>query len=324
MSNFLNRIRATWNPNRYHGWGKQKNFFEGWYFKLVDHSEQYALAIIPGIAMDANGKKQAFIQVLDDIHSHAEFHAFPFEHFSASADHFECRIGANIFSLEGIELDLPKLKGNIKIDNIVPWPKSSLAPGIMGWYSFVPFMQCYHGIVSMHHNLNGNIQIRDKEVTFKNAKGYIEKDWGRSFPRAWIWMQCNHFDSDKDVSLCASTAHVPWMGNYFIGFIVGLYIDGVLVRFATYLGSKIKVEMDGDIVHLEFRNKKEHLEITAEKAKGSELISPISGDMIGKVEESIRSKCSYKYYQDEKLVKQGSSSRCAMELAGDVDVLLES
>ena len=60
-----NRLHALWHPECYHGWGRKKRFFEGWYYKLVSENQEHALAIIPGIAMDENGEKQAFIQLLD-------------------------------------------------------------------------------------------------------------------------------------------------------------------------------------------------------------------------------------------------------------------
>ena len=45
--------------------GEEKNvFFEGWYYKVVSADEKHAFAFIPGIAMDADGKQQAFVQVL--------------------------------------------------------------------------------------------------------------------------------------------------------------------------------------------------------------------------------------------------------------------
>ncbi|WP_243392439.1 MULTISPECIES: tocopherol cyclase family protein [unclassified Mesotoga] len=31
-------------------------------------------------------------------------------------------------------------------------------------------------------------------IDLTGGKGYIEKDWGRSLPDAWIWMQSNNFD----------------------------------------------------------------------------------------------------------------------------------
>ena len=65
--NQFHRIHAIWNPHVYHGWGRSKRFFEGWYYKIVNKSQTSAFAIIPGIAMDENGNKQSFIQVLDGI-----------------------------------------------------------------------------------------------------------------------------------------------------------------------------------------------------------------------------------------------------------------
>jgi tocopherol cyclase len=53
----INKINALWHPECYHGWGKSKRFFEGWYYKVVSENQRHAVAIIPGIAMDENGKK---------------------------------------------------------------------------------------------------------------------------------------------------------------------------------------------------------------------------------------------------------------------------
>ena len=61
------KIRGIWNPELYHGWGKKRKFFEGWYYKVVSGDEQHAYAFIPGVAMDENGNKQAFIQILAKV-----------------------------------------------------------------------------------------------------------------------------------------------------------------------------------------------------------------------------------------------------------------
>ena len=313
-----------WNPTFYHGWGKKKKYFEGWYYKMIDHTKQHALAVIPGVSMDEKGKQEAFIQVLDDVHQKSHFHKFDFSDFIAEADRFEVRIKNNFFSTHRIDLDLDGLKGSLEIDQIIPWPKSSWAPGIMGWYSFVPFMQCYHGIVSMNHTLTGSLQLEDKQIEFNEGKGYIEKDWGRSFPSAWIWMQSNHFNTDQTCSLVASTAHIPWMGQYFVGFIVGFYFEGELIQFATYLNSRIKTSVDGNLVQLSLKNKRYQLEIVCEKEAGEDLVSPISGEMAGKVNESIRSFCQVKLLENGTLKAELESPRCALEVAGNIEVLLSN
>ena len=80
--NQLLRIHAIWNPHVYHGWGRSKRFFEGWYYKIVNESQTSAFAIIPGIAMDENGNKQSFIQVLDGINNIAKYHKFKADEYS--------------------------------------------------------------------------------------------------------------------------------------------------------------------------------------------------------------------------------------------------
>ena len=67
----------------------------------------------------------------------------------------------------------------------------------MGPFSFVPFMECYHGIISMDHSIIGELSIKGKKVDFTSGRGYIEKDWGHSFPIGYVWMQSNHFSESK-------------------------------------------------------------------------------------------------------------------------------
>ena len=84
--NQLLRIHAIWNPHVYHGWGRSKRFFEVWYYKVVNNSETTAFAIIPGIAMDENGNKHSFIQILDGIKIMAKYHKFDAYEFFGDYD----------------------------------------------------------------------------------------------------------------------------------------------------------------------------------------------------------------------------------------------
>ena len=140
-----NKIHALFNPEEYHGWGKEKKYFEGWYYKVIDASESTAFAFIPGIAMDENGDQQAFIQVLDGKSLTAKYHKFPASKFIPTALHFSVSIEDNIFEKNRFKLNLPNIKGELIFKQQVPWPSSWFSPGIMGPFSFVPFMQCYHG-----------------------------------------------------------------------------------------------------------------------------------------------------------------------------------
>jgi hypothetical protein len=60
----------TLKPGIFHGRRKKKDFFEGWYFKMVDRSEKNAYAVIPGVSIARNPlKSHAFIMFMDAEHS---------------------------------------------------------------------------------------------------------------------------------------------------------------------------------------------------------------------------------------------------------------
>jgi hypothetical protein len=323
MQNWLRRWKATWHPERFHGWGREKNYFEGWYYKIVSPDEQFAFALIPGISRGKEGQAHAFIQEMDGKQYKVVYHEFSAEAFRPEENSFEVRLGDNFFSAEEVRLALPRLKGQLKMSSLHHWPKMLGAPGIMGWYSFVPFMECYHGVVSMHHELSGSLEVDGQMVDFSGGKGYLEKDWGKSFPSSWIWLQSNHFDHDSPVSVMASVANIPWLNGHFIGYIVGFLLDGHLYRFATYTGARMKARLGEEEVFISFKDAKHRLELTAHRKGGSgTLISPLSGEMVGKVNESLSSTVEVKLFRGESLLFEGTGRNTGLEVAGTVEALL--
>jgi tocopherol cyclase len=324
MKNIRNRWRAIWNPDMYHGWGKQQRYFEGWYIKIVDATEEYAFAFIPGISKGKDGQNHAFIQVLDGKKCAAAYHRFEETAFQPSENEFQLNLGGNIFFANGINLNLNNIKGKLRFKNIMPWPKMLGAPGIMGWFSFVPFMECYHGIVSLDHHIEGQLNIDGKDIDFTGGKGYIEKDWGVSFPSAWFWLQSNHFEFDTEggISLIASVANIPFLGGHFVGYIVGFWWKNHLYRFATYTGAMMKAALDGNHIQLAFKDSQYRLEVDAIKAGTGNLVSPLLGEMTGKVSESLQAVLNVKFYKNDLLVFEGQGRNAGLEAAGDVEKLL--
>jgi tocopherol cyclase len=320
----IKRWRSFFNPEHFQGWGKTKKYFEGWYFKIVSADGNYAMAIIPGIAMDANGNKHAFIQVLDGKLRTAEYIPFPADEFVASHEEFSVSIGENRFCSTFLVLHLPTLTGRIEFDKIVPWPKPFYSPGIMGPYAFVPFMECYHGIVSMDHGLKGILNNGNTEMRFDGGRGYIEKDWGRSFPGAYVWMQTNHF-STKGISLKLSVAKIPWLKSSFVGFIAGLWLQGKLIRFTTYNNSHLlNCRISKEIVEIVMDNKQFLLEVRAVRDHATALASPVLGMMDGRIEESMSSEIHVKLSEKStgKLIFEDNGRNAAIEVAGTIDDLI--
>ena len=327
---FLEGVR---HPEAFHGKGKASPFFEGWYVKLVSQDLSQRWAVIPGIfkgidKADSNerqSKDEAFIQVLDGSTGRSWFHSFDISEFKASANKFEVRIGNNFFSETEVRLDLPQLQGTIKITTpFVPWPVTLRSPGIMGWYGLVPFMECFHGIVSFGHQLEGSLSVEGKQQSFAKGKGYIETDWGKGFPSGYIWMQTNHFDFNNETSLIASCAIIPWIGKSFRGFIMGMMHEGKLYSWTTYNGSKeLELRVDDNHVFWKVTGPDGTLELKAERTRGGLLHAPLHKDMHRRVEETMDSTVEITLTSPEgKEIVSGTGTAAALEIFGELEKLL--
>ena len=318
----MNRyFHKLYHPEIFQGHLSKKKYFEGWYYKCVSAQEDQTIAVIPGIAMYDREDRHAFIQVMDGQQQTATYHRCPIDAFSADDHKLEMQIGDNYFSKDKIVLDLPELQGEIRMQQQVPLLTSWWSPGIMGWYSFMPSMQCYHGVVSLFHALEGRTTGTLGPINWGGGRGYIEKDWGTSFPKCWIWMHTNHFDTQAPASIMASVAHIPWMGTYFPGFIVVLLADGVEHRFATYNGTRMKCKVLDEQVLLEFKKGRYHLHIEAHRAPGAVLRSPITGQMTGKVNESLQATLKVTLSKDGQQVWAHTGTSAGLEVAGDTTIL---
>ena len=282
----------VFNPDIFQGGYKRKNYFEGWYFKLIDRERKNVLAVIPGVSLERGGLgRHAFVQVMDAHTCKSSYFKYDLSDFEYSREKFDIRIGGNHFSGRAIQLELSdnvmSIRGQLEFENIIAFPKKTLRPGIMGPYAFVPFMECYHGIVNIHQELCGGLSIDGQTVDFTDGYGYIEKDWGRSFPEAWIWLQSNHFGKD-DVSLMFSLARIPWLRWSFPGFLSFIRIKDKMLLFATYTHAKIiELSYARDSLKAVVEDKRHKLELNAVHSGKGILKAPKNGLMDREILESI-------------------------------------
>ena len=209
-----------------------------------------------------------------------------------------------------------EINGEININKKIKWPVKLISPGAMGPFSFIPSMECNHGIININGLIDGILTINGEDIDFNGGKCYIEKDWGKSFPSSWIWMQSNHFPSN-DVSLTLSIARIPFMGKYFKGFIGGLLLKNKLYKFTTYNFSKIhKIEYYDDHIELSIKRKKLLLKIKAYRSFGSELFSPIMGSMNGRINESLNSSLDVELVNENEIVFNEVGTNAGLEIIG--------
>lgn len=214
-------------PGRQYRWKGESGldrYFEGWFFKHRKGPE--TLSVIVGRAADG-----AFIQAVTGERAYRA--RYPLEAFEKGKT---IRLADNYFSETGVRLSICseglELAGRIDYGGITP-PNGD----IMGPFRFLP-MQCRHTVISMNHTLSGNVVLNGKDIDFIGGKGYIEGDSGRSFPKSYTWVQCNDFD--RNCSIMASAAHIPFAVSSFWGCIALVWLDGAEYRLATYRGARIK------------------------------------------------------------------------------------
>jgi tocopherol cyclase len=310
------------SPDLFQGNLKKKNYFEGWYFKHVSRDLNHVWSFIPGVALTGHNP-HSFIQVINGITGETEYITYPLSQFSWEKTHLYLKIGDSVFTDKFMNLSIENenihLSGYVEYRNLIRYPRTILSPGIMGWYSFVPFMECKHGIISVNHHLKGKLTINGLSIDLNKGKGYIEKDWGTSFPEAWIWIQSNNFN-DPETSFTFSLAKIPWLGRFFMGFISFLYVKGKFFLFSTYNKSTItQIEHDSSSITISVKNNKSVLRAKVIKNIFGELRAPASGDMSRRIKESIDSTVHLTLHDNNgKLIYEDTGKRAGLEIIEEI------
>jgi hypothetical protein len=329
----LSRLQSIWNPERFHLQhlvGRGRPWFEGWYFKLVDADGAQPYAIIPGVFLGDDA--HAFIQVLDGRAGTSAYHRFALSEFRAEAGALDVRIGRSRFSRAGVTLEIDAdetsakqaASGSVCFGDWAPWPVTWTSPGVMGPYSFVPLMECKHGILSMDHGLSGALAVGGASTSYEGGRGYVEKDWGRSFPAGYVWTQSNHF-GEQGVSVSASVARIPWLTGAFRGYLIGLLFRGRLHRFTTYTGAEIEsIDVTDHGLTLAVRDRDHRLEISAATTEGAILHAPYENQMLERVAETMTSTVEVRFTRlaDGQVLYEGHGDHGCLEVQGDLSGVL--
>jgi hypothetical protein len=148
-------------------------------------------------------------------------------------------------------------------------------------------------------------------------------------PKAWVWMQSNHFD-EPGTSFMLSVARIPWVGNTFTGFLGFFLHEGQIISFATYTGAKVKgFEYSDKHVKLTIKGKKYTIEVHARKtwhegkktSKGG-LMAPVLGNMERVIHESIDAEIEVTIRDRENNeIYNGTGKHSGFEMVGYMELL---
>jgi tocopherol cyclase len=300
---------------------KRDKYFEGWYFKLVSSTYDESLVLIPGVSQ-VSTDPHAFIQIFYRKESTLKrfYVKYELSDFLADQNQLSVKISNNYFSEEKIILDINnndlQLNGNIKLKAETEIKRHHFSPTIMGPFAYLPFMECNHEVIHMKNIINGEVTLNKHRILFIEEIGYIEKDYGVSFPSEYIWLQGNHFNS-SNTSFFFSYATIPYLKLSFKGLISVLYIDETEYRFATYNQSKVlsyHVDDDSKSVEIVIKRFKLTLVVKASIDNVIDLPSPIKGHMTEQIKEGITGLIELKLYEKDKLIYTDQSTHCGVEI----------
>jgi tocopherol cyclase len=219
----------------FHWNGCDEKFFEGWYFRLTlpeigeSLAFMYSIADPSGLGASSGGSAQVLgigeeygSQAFPDVRGFwADSEGLKLGHWGKTdleiapqllpAKEFERRVQ------QGYQVTSKLHQGSLwstETESFCRWSYRILpvhgwgqprqpqqATG--GWLSMLPIFEPGWQILMAHGLATGWIEWRGQRYEFTNAPAYSEKNWGKSFPAKWFWLNCNSFDQAEGLALTA-------------------------------------------------------------------------------------------------------------------------
>lgn len=297
----------------------KKNYFEGWYYKMVTADKKVKMAVIVGICTREH--PHAFIQMIETVTGQSYYFPYDLDAIIFQDEPFSIQIDDNYFSKDQLILNLHNdtmdFRCNLFFSELTPLKKTWFAPTIMGPFSYFP-MKCAHGIMSMHHYIDGSAILNGKEIDFEDGYGYSEKDYGTSFPKQYLWAQSNTLKKEsrdfRKVSVMLAIADVPFGLIDFRGFLCVLQINHKQYRFTTYNHSKLTYRRKKHgVIMVELKRGNDCLTMHLKPGTSYALKAPIEGAMKENINESLDGVISIVFKQNRKTVFKQQMIAAGME-----------
>ncbi len=286
---------------------KNRNYFEGWYYRITDAKNDVNVAIIFAVTKDTKNP-HSFIQYYDGHQKKAYYYRFDSKEFRYDATSETVFIAQNELSFQHVKLYTDNVQieaTNRAVKELQPYNGHSSA---MGFLENAP-LECFQEVLFLH----GETDFIMNGVAYTGTS-YMEKTYGTNFPTQWIWLQSSH--SQKGSLISFSLGKVPVFLFEMKGFFLILRIGNIEHRFGTYNRSKIRIDVSTK-THTTFsiRRGNQTVIITAVTQHPVELVGPRKkGKMDLPVYESLNATATLKFFEGNQLVFEDEFEHVGLEL----------
>ncbi len=178
----------------------RRDWFEWWYFKVVDPQTGSAYFFTYGVinpwdVTKVSAKAAAIVQVGDFSRKVLLTQEFPLQDFQASYDKTDVQIADNHATDRHIQGHLTEPSGqelawDFDIEKV--WGFNA-----MGWAMGVAeISDIYWYPAQAAATMTGWIKSGGQVIHFDHAPAYQDRNWGRGFPEWWTWLTANGFKNN--------------------------------------------------------------------------------------------------------------------------------
>jgi tocopherol cyclase len=225
----------------YHWQGHERDFFEGWYFRLtlpkIGESFAFMYSIEDPLGINPHRASAAQILGIGEKYiwtTFADLGKFWADRSRLSLGHWgetNLTIPPQLLAIDefdrtikqGYQVTATLHQGSLPEHNcrwcyqtvpVYGWGQpQQLQQATAGALSYLPIFEPGWQILMAHGLATGWIEWQGERYEFTNAPAYSEKNWGRSFPEKWFWINCNSFDETVGLAITAGGGkrQVLWM-----------------------------------------------------------------------------------------------------------------
>lgn len=318
----------------YHWDGNSQRFFEGWYYRVT----------LP------EGETFAFMYSIEDP-SGGQPHSGGAAQILGANDEYLCRTFVDVkqFKASKTRLELSHknsqtqenyqatanlnqgylqdpatgeyCRWNYEITPVYGWgPRGLPQQSTAGWLSYFQIFEPGWQILMAHGLATGWIEWKGKRYEFKDAPAYGEKNWGRSFPQKWFWVNCNSFRDQPDLALTAGGGKrgVLWWQESVA--MVGIHHRGNFYEFVPW-NSKVSWQIEPwGKWQMQATNRDFTVELIATTSHpGTPLRAPTQNGLVYCCRDTMKGEISLilKNTQDKTIILEANSDSCGVEIGGN-------